>query len=386
MKTLLSFFLLIAASLPLRGQIYADFTTTLGDFSVELDYTNSPLTVANFIMLAEGTRDWVDSGNGAVRSNTPYYDGITFHRIVETFVNQAGSQNGIGTDGPGYAFPDEVSNGLTFDTPYLIAMANSGPNTNGSQFFITVGTPTFLDGVHTIFGSVTSGTSVMDAMNGVTVDADEKPLTDITINSVTIRRVGTAANAFDEFSQILPTVQSVTPSISFPTSTATLNFDQAIRTSFNVYSSPDLLTWTSQNRYLDYTNSIQNTFDTDISASRQFFTTSTTTWPSDAYAPDTYFDRDLTIIANGSTFVLNVNPSESSIIGTLAIDGGTPSTITELRHEKTQGYASTLLVFTETFVPFRFTLGYDSTNSGRASGTAFTASPISLSGTFSLAP
>ncbi|MGJ8645094.1 MAG: peptidylprolyl isomerase [Luteolibacter sp.] len=387
MKTLLSFCLLIAASLPLRAQIYADFTTSDGDFTVELDYTNSPLTVANFIMLAEGTRDWVDSANGAVRTNTPYYDGIIFHRVVETFVNQAGSQNGIGTDGPGYAFPDEVSNGLSFDTPYLIAMANSGPNTNGSQFFITVGTPTFLDGVHTIFGSVTSGTSVMDAINVVSTDADKKPDTDITINSVTIRRVGVAANAFDEFSQIFPTVQSVTPNITFPASTATLNFDQAARTSFSVYTSPDLLTWAQQNRYLDFTNSVQSTFDTGISASQQFFATSITTWPADAYAIDTYFGRDVTIIANGSTFVLSVNPSGSSIIGTLAIDGGTPSTVTEFREEKTQGYSSTFLIFTETFVPFRFNLGYDGTNVGRVSGTAFfTGNPTSLSGTFTLDP
>jgi cyclophilin family peptidyl-prolyl cis-trans isomerase len=386
MRVPLSFCLLILASPPLRGQIYSDFTTSLGNFTVELDYTNSPRTVANFITLAEGSRNWVNSANGAVRTNTPYYDGIVFHRVIAGFVNQAGSQNGIGTDGPGYAFPDEVSNGLTFSSPYLIAMANSGPNTNGSQFFITVDTPTSLDGVHTIFGSVSSGTSVIDAINAVTTDDDDKPVTDVTINSVTIRRVGAAAIAFDASSQILPAVQGANPTISFPTGTATLNISQAPRSSLSIYASPDLLTWTPEIRYLDTTRSTQNSFDTGISEARHFFATSSITWPTDAHAPDTYLGRNLTLIVNGSTLVLDANPPGSSTIGTLSLDGGTPSTVTELRHETTQGYGSTILVFSEGFVPIRFNLGYDSTSTGRVTGTAFATNPFSLTGTFTLAP
>src|SRR5690606_30528949 len=99
----------------------------------------APQTVANFIGLAEGSRAWIDPATGAVMNGEPFYDGITFHRVIEGFMNQAGSRNGLGTDGPGYTFRDETDNGLDHSQPYVLSMANSGPNTNGSQFFVTAG-------------------------------------------------------------------------------------------------------------------------------------------------------------------------------------------------------------------------------------------------------
>lgn len=386
MKFILFLCLLHATILTSRAQIFADFSTTLGDFTAELDYSNSPLTVANFISLAQGSRSWVDSKNGAVRVNTPYYNGIIFHRVITGFVNQAGSQNGLGTDSPGYTFPDEVSNGLSFDTPYLLAMANSGPNTNGSQFFITLGTPSNLNGVHTIFGSITSGREVIDTINTVATDANNKPTTPVTINSVTIRRVGVEATAFDEAAQLLPIVQSVSPAISFSARTAILIAEQLPQTTLRIYSSPDLVNWSPQSRYLDSLSSIQNTFDTGTSAPQQFFFTSKVNWPADAIAPESYLGKKLTITANGSTFVLNANPPGSPIIGTLSIDGGNPSTITELSHEEMQGYGSRFVIFSENFVPIRFNIGFDQPAAGRVTGTAFTNPTIPLTGTFILAP
>lgn len=386
MRLVFSVAFLIATSLAARAQIFADFSTTLGDFTAQLDYTSSPRTSANFITLAQGSRAWVDSENGAVRTHTPYYNGIIFHRVIEGFVNQAGSQNGIGTDGPGYTFPDEVSNDLTFDAPYLLAMANSGPNTNGSQFFITVGTPSNLNGVHTIFGSITSGTNVIDSINTVATDNNNKPTTPVTINSVTIRRVGAEAIAFDETAQLLPSIQSVTPTISFPTSAATLNTGQSPGTTLRIYASPDLISWTPQSRYLDSLSSAQNTFETGVSAAQQFFFSSEVAWPSDALAPSDYFGKSLTIIANGSTFMMDINQLGNIIVGTFTINDSVPSNITELRLEETQGYGSRLLVFSEAFVPFRFNIGFDQPTSGRITGTAFSASPIALSGTFTIVP
>lgn len=375
--------------LPLKAQIYADFKTSLGDFTAQLDYTNSPRTVANFITLAEGTRNWLNSSNGVVKINKPYYNGISFHRVIAGFMNQAGSQNGQGTDGPGYTFPDEVANGLTFSSPYQLAMANSGPNTNGSQFFITVGTPTHLNGIHTIFGNITSGTNAVDVINGVaTNNSTNKPNVPVIINSVTIRRVGAQANAFNEFAQILPSVKGVKVAIAFPSNTASLVYNQPTRSSLNVYSSEDMTSWTKlTGRYLGNANTTLSIFDTKISAPRQFFFTSITTWPDDAIAPNTYYGKKLTALTNAGTIVLDLNPEGASPIGTLTLNNGNSSNITELRHELTQGYGSQILIITTNIVPIRFTIGYDNPNSGRLTGTAFT-SPTStpLNGTFTITP
>src|SRR5579859_3029057 len=117
--------------------IFADFTTSMGNFTCQLSYSNTPAAVANFIGLVTGQRAWLDLTTGEVRTND-FYDGITFHRVISGFMIQAGSPNGLGTDGPGYNFVDEFSPSLNFSTPWMLAMANSGPDSNGSQFFITV--------------------------------------------------------------------------------------------------------------------------------------------------------------------------------------------------------------------------------------------------------
>lgn len=192
------------------AQIYADFETSLGNFTCELNYTAAPKTVANFISLAEGTRVWADPSTGTLRENTPFYDGLIFHRVIAGFMNQSGCSMGTGSGGPGYQFPDE-NNGLVH-VPYVISMANSGANTNGSQFFVTVPRPSplnfeHLDGVHTIFGTVTAGRDIVDQINAVPVSSSTaKPVTPVVINRVVIRKIGTAANAFTIPAQALPVV------------------------------------------------------------------------------------------------------------------------------------------------------------------------------------
>lgn len=235
------------------AQIYADFQTSLGNFTCELNHTAAPKTVANFVTLAEGTRRWVDP-KGNVKENTPFYNGLTFHRVVPGFVNQGGCPLGVGTSGPGYYFPDETDNGLLHEGQ-VISMANSGPNTNGSQFFITVGAPkTNLDGRHTVFGRVTAGASVVDQMNAVPVES-EQPITPIVIQSVVIRREGTAAQAFDVQAQNLPIVRGGIP--------GTLTVDPALKVDFtpardripgsstDVYRSEDLVNWQYVRRYVN---------------------------------------------------------------------------------------------------------------------------------------
>lgn len=153
---------------------FATFTTSAGDFKVRLYDEKAPKTVANFVGLAEGTQEWTDPKTGQ-KVKRPFYDGLIFHRVIDGFMLQGGCPMGTGTGGPGYKFADEFGAGLQHDRPGLLSMANSGPNTNGSQFFIThVATP-HLDGKHSVFGEVIEGMDVVnaikqgDVMNKVTV-------------------------------------------------------------------------------------------------------------------------------------------------------------------------------------------------------------------------
>ena len=181
MRKIIAIFSILISTLSfanLDDGIYAHIQTNKGEITVELAYKKAPLTVTNFIALAEGTKQ-NNKGLG-----TPYYDGLSFHRVIDQFMIQGGDPNGDGTGGPGYMFADEFSD-LIHDGPGVLSMANSGPNTNGSQFFIThVPTP-WLDGKHSVFGSVVKG---MDVVNAI-VKGD-------TIEMVKIERIGDEANEF----------------------------------------------------------------------------------------------------------------------------------------------------------------------------------------------
>jgi peptidyl-prolyl cis-trans isomerase A (cyclophilin A) len=147
------------------------------------------VTVQNFVNLAEGSKEWRNPATGQ-KSNEPLYDGTVFHRVIEGFMIQGGDPLGTGRGGPGYQFKDEFHPDLRFDRPYLLAMANAGPGTNGSQFFITAGPTPHLNRRHTIFGEVTDPDSraVVDRIEKTPTDHSDRPREDVTINSVTIER------------------------------------------------------------------------------------------------------------------------------------------------------------------------------------------------------
>ncbi len=168
-------------------QLHATLKTNRGDIRIELFPNHAPKTVANFTGLAEGTREWTDPSSGE-KSTAALYDGTVFHRVISGFMIQGGDPLGTGTGGPGYEFADEFHPELAFNKPYLLAMANAGPGTNGSQFFITVGKTPHLNRKHTIFGEVIDPASqqVVDAIAGTDVDRFDKPKDDVVITSVTI--------------------------------------------------------------------------------------------------------------------------------------------------------------------------------------------------------
>jgi peptidyl-prolyl cis-trans isomerase A (cyclophilin A) len=171
----------------LSNGVYARFNTSEGTFTVRLFDKEAPNTVENFLGLAEGTKDWTDPRTNQ-RVRKPYYDGIIFHRVIDGFMIQGGDPLGQGIGGPGYAFADEFHPKLRHDKPGILSMANRGPNTNGGQFFITLGPTPHLDDRHSVFGEVVEGLDVVRAIGRTATDARDKPLKDVVIQSITIER------------------------------------------------------------------------------------------------------------------------------------------------------------------------------------------------------
>ena len=155
---------------------YAHFDTSLGKFTVELFDTKAPKTVANFVGLAEGSKEWKHPKTGA-KHTTPFYDGVIFHRVIQGFVLQGGDPLGQGFGGPGYQFEDEFHPELRHDRAGILSMANAGPNTNGSQFFVTLGPTPHLDRRHSVFGAVVSGMDVVEQIGKVPTDKNDRPVT-----------------------------------------------------------------------------------------------------------------------------------------------------------------------------------------------------------------
>lgn len=197
--------------------LFVTLQTTMGDIRIELEFDEAPRTCANFLSLVEGTRTWVDLDEARPKEK-PFYTGIIFHRVVSNFVIQAGSPDGTGSDGPGYRFNDEFSTNLRHDVSGTVSMANSGPNSNGSQFFITLRPTPNLDfdmiplaSAHAVFGYVVEGMDVVSNMGAVATAGAGKPVDDIVITNHVVARMGTDANDFDVHAVVppLPSVNEI---------------------------------------------------------------------------------------------------------------------------------------------------------------------------------
>ena len=188
-------FFILAAVTPLSQNpelgegVYAHFETNKGNFTIELFEDIAPNTVANFVGLATGEREWTHPANEQVQRGVPYYDGLIFHRVIDGFMIQGGDPLGNGTGGPGFEFDDEISTNARHGKEGMLSMANRGPNTNGGQFFITLAPTPHLDGLHSVFGEVVEGMDVVRSIGQVRTGPQDKPLSNVVIEKVTIERV-----------------------------------------------------------------------------------------------------------------------------------------------------------------------------------------------------
>ena len=178
----------------LQDGIYAEFNTNQGTAVAKLHFEQTPLTVANFVALAEGTHEGVTDSTSIGKK---YYDGLIFHRVIKDFMIQGGDPTGTGRGGPGYKFADEIVDSLAHSKKGILSMANSGPNTNGSQFFITLKETPWLNGRHTVFGEIVLGEAVIDSIGVTETLQGDKPKDSIVLNSVNIIRKGNDARKFD---------------------------------------------------------------------------------------------------------------------------------------------------------------------------------------------
>ena len=266
--------ILFSLARQLPAQIHADFTvshgvTPVGTFRARLDYDKAPRTCANFIGLANGTRPWIDVTTGEVRAGVPFYDGLTFHRLIHDFMIQGGSPNGLGTDGPGFSIQDEFHPSLRHNGRYVLSMAKSSlPASGGSQFFITLEDSSMLDDKHSVFGEVTDGRAIFDLFASSTLfptdrsyagapandpNYSDTPLTPIVIDSVVISGPSLAAFDIDDPALRLPHVvpqPTLAPSRDALAETFSFAFERQAQTEYLIFRSLDLQTWSPRPRIL----------------------------------------------------------------------------------------------------------------------------------------
>jgi len=398
------------------AQIYADFKTSAGNFTCELYSTTAPRTVANFITLAEGSRAWLDEQTGVVSTTKPaqpFYTGLTFHRVVKQTdfaIAQAGSRTADGTDGPGYTFPDEmkasVPQSYKFDQPYLLAMANSGPNTNGSQFFLTGTTIPHLEGLHTVFGKVTdaTGTAVIDTILAAPVDSNDKPVTAITINSIAIRVVGKDAKKFKPLKQALPMVSKPKyKSVDLTNGNHRLLFKQSARSMVRIWTlTPAKPDWTLVfQRYLGPSATAMAGADVPLDgrtsplpAPDTWLRPVTTAYTADALAPSQIPVSRIALSNEAGSFQFTFSSTADPAYSFTPAGSTTPQTGTISGTDYyPDGYGTTMIMDLSGLSPLRFRMSFDSVNgstlSGRQSGSYWdgtTWSSLANGSTFTMGP
>jgi peptidyl-prolyl cis-trans isomerase A (cyclophilin A) len=390
----------------LSAQIRADVTVAgavSGTFTIDLEYTKVPTTVASFIGLATGQRPWIDYATGAIRTE-PFYNGVRYHRVISGFVSQVGSRKGDGTDGPGYVFKDEFDPTLRHDGAYVVSMANNGKHTNGSQIFITASAQPGLDDKHAVFGRVIAGQSVCDAINTTPTGAGDVPVTPITIQSITVS--GASLAGFDLFPTTLPTLLDARPVLTKSGAAFLLGFDTRTYSGYQLYESGDLATWgffapsyfggTAPNPVADVTSA--------ATGARHFFRLPRIDYGTTAarFVPPNLGSRTFTFTST-LPWVIVVTLDASGLAGTWTLQAtgsGALSSVTYTPGRLTPSspasplnphYASIRLLCASAAVlggnlDFRPSLDYSTATSGIFTGTTNYPGHATVTGTFSTTP
>lgn len=367
--------------------IYAEFNTSLGSYTCQLEYALAPKACANFIGLATGQRAWLDLPTGQVKTNA-YYNGTTFHRVIAGFMNQGGSPNGQGTDGPGYAFVDEFSPSLRHDNFGTLSSANSGPDSNGAQYFVTVAPTPWLDDVHTVFGKLYGGSNVVYAINQVAINANSKPLTDVVVQGINIQRIGTAALAFDINAQGLPLVTNLNVKIAKVGANVSLTFSNRLYADHRLYASSNLTGWTGAELGIEITALVSNGITLAAGAPKEFFRMAQIQYPASPLAPKNLLSRTLTLNFNNGngSFVIAFNSSGG---GNYTWTLGVPGTIPSYTWNQAPYNGKLWPIFFSGLAPMNLNLNFDSGSAGSFAGTYYpnypsAAGSFAVSGTFTL--
>ncbi len=370
-----------ACSAQYADGIYAEFTTSMGSYTCRLEYALAPRAVANFIGLATGEHSWLDLASGQVK-NSPFYNGTTFHRVIAGFMNQGGSPNGQGTDGPGYQFVDEFTPSLRHDGFGVLSMANSGPDSNGSQYFITVSAQPQLNDVHTVFGRLYGGSNVVYAINHVTTGANDKPLTNVIVQSVIIRRIGALAQAFDIHAQNLPVVTNLAVTIVRMGANVSLSFGNRLYADNRLYASSNLTQWTGAELGIETAAPFSNAVSRSASAPREFYRMAQVQYSSTTFAPRTLFSRTLTLNFNQGLGTITVI-FNSSGGGSYTDSLGPPGTVTSYtwRQQPFRGFLAP--IYYSGLPAMNLRLDFNNSGSGTLGGDWFPYS-LSVSGNFTL--
>lgn len=371
---------LVAAQAAEPG-IYADFETSLGNFTCRLEYTLAPKAVANFIGLATGERAWLDGPTGAVRAK-PFFDGLTFHRVIKDFMIQGGSPNGQGNDSPGYAFTDEFTPELRHDGPGVLSMANSGPSSNGAQFFVTVAATPWLNDMHTIFGKVVSGAEVVTAISVVETDANNRPNTPVVVTRVTVRREGPDAEAFDIDAQGLPVVVPGDLAITAMPGQVQLDFAGGLHVETFLRESGTLSQWSTGSLGIDLSTPALSQVTRPTEGEAGFFAASQVGYAESTRAPRNLHGRELVIHLPGGTDVLTIQFNADG--GGDYLFNDTPGTVTSYTWSQEPYRGRLWPIEYSALIPMTLRLDFASETGGTYSGTAYAAQPFEIKGSFTL--
>ena len=372
----------IAARAQLPDGLYAEFQTSMGTFTCRLEMEQAPRMVANFVGLATGERAWL-AADGRVRT-TPFYDGLLFHRVIAGFMIQSGSPSGDGSDDPGYAVLDEFDPALRHDAAGVLSMANSGPNSNGSQFFITAAATPWLDDVHCVFGRVVEGLEVVTAISLVGTDSEDRPVTPVVLQHVRILRSGAAAEAFDVTAHELPVVTGLRAGLSVAgTDTVNVAFPREAFTAYRLYESIDLNSWAGRDLGIELAVPRSDGVRLDTSGMLKGFFSLVRV----QYAASTRAPPDLA----GRTLILNFNDGLGQITVVFNASGGGTyqygsenGTVDEYTWYQDPYRGFLWPIYFSGLVPMTLRLDFESETAGTFTGTAYTSPGLDVSGTFTL--